>query len=80
MTVTILQLQQNGNPPGPGFISGKELKHFVPLILFHKTRGRNHERVLQNVKMQELSILKKALFIRRYVNRVKDRRRLMISG
>lgn len=51
MTVTILQLQQNGNQPGPGFGSGKEMKHFVPLILLHETRGMNHERVLQNVKM-----------------------------
>ena len=51
MTITILQLQQNGNQPGPTFVSGKELKHLIALIAFHETRQMNHERALQNVKM-----------------------------
>lgn len=53
MTITILQLQQNGNQPCPSFVSAKELKHLMPLMLFHETRQMNHERVVQNVKMQK---------------------------
>jgi len=51
MTTTILQLQQNGHQPGHSFVSGKEMKHLIPLIVFHETRQMNYERVLQNVKM-----------------------------
>lgn len=43
MTITILQLQQNGNQPGHSFVSGKEVKHLIPLIVFHESRQMNYE-------------------------------------